>query len=353
MEEGFLMTFFCKSALRLLRLGATMSLAWCGVEIGFCAGAKLDEPLPERVWPSPPDPARIAYKQSIFSPADAGVKVSTLGKLGNWITGGDKGKEPLAKPFGVALDEGDNLCVTDTGEPAVCYWDRGKQKWKRWTEIGKLRFMLPVAVTKHAGRFYVADSGLAEVVIFDTKPRVLSTVTNHLGRPSGVTIAKDVLFVADSQRHCVVRFTLAGDYVSEFGTRGAGDGQFNFPTHLSSDAKGRLFVTDSMNHRIQVFDATGRFVTSIGSAGDGLGRFSRPKGVATDSDGHVYVIDGLSDRLQIFNLEGQLLLNVGESGNGPGQFWLPNGVAISRRGEIFVADSYNRRLQVLTYLGSQ
>lgn len=318
---------------------------------GARASKKAQEPA--RVWPLPPDPARVAFTKTITQPADAGVKLSGWGKLGNLITGGDKGNETLVKPFGLALDEHDNVCVTDTGAAAVCYWDRANRKWKRWTEVDKVRFALPVSVAKRADRFFVADSVMNAVIIFDAKPRLIACVTNEIGRPSGVAVSADTLFVADALRHRIARFDFSGAYLSSFGRRGAGEGEFNFPTHVTTTAAGEVVVTDSMNHRVQIFDAQGRFITALGQAGDGPGTFSRPKGVSMDPDRNLYVVDGLSDRIQIFNLKGQLLLNIGEPGSGNGQFWLPNGIAVDRRGAIYVADSYNRRLQVLQYLGPQ
>lgn len=334
-----------------LSLVAVAILLWPAT--ACAARAKKKPETFARVWPLPPDAPRVAYVKSITQPADAGVKISGWGKLGNLITGGDKGNEALVKPFGIALDEHDNVCVTDSGASAVCYWDRSSRKWKRWTEIGKVRFVLPVSMAKRADRFFVADSGLNAVIVFDAKPRLIAFITNNIGRPSGLAVSGDTLLVADSQLHCVSRFSLSGEHLSSFGRRGAGEGEFNFPTHISTTAAGEVLVTDAMNHRVQVFDAQGKFLHTLGQAGDGPGTFSRPKGVAMDPDRNLYVVDGLSDRVQIFNLKGQLLLNIGEPGSGAGQFWLPNGIAVDRKGAIFIADAYNRRLQVLQYLGTQ
>jgi DNA-binding beta-propeller fold protein YncE len=303
------------------------------------------------IWPSPPAEPRVALVQVISRPADAGVTVSGFGRLANWLTGADKGNEQLVKPFGLCLDEKDNLCLTDTGANVVSYFDRARKTWQRWGKVGAVRFISPVAIASRNGLFFVADSGRASVVVFNLKGRLQFEITNHLARPSGLTIVDNRLLVVDSQRHCVVSFDLTGRFLSEFGRRGSDVGEFNYPTHIAADETGHLFVTDSMNGRVQVFDAEGRFKNRIGAGGDAPGNFSRPKGVSVDSFGHVYVVDGLFDNLQIFDAEGRFLLNLGESGSNPGQFWLPNGIAISGRNEIFIADSYNRRVQVLQYIG--
>jgi DNA-binding beta-propeller fold protein YncE len=308
-------------------------------------------PAKPLVWPAPPEVARISYVQSVLRPSDIGIKFSPFTRFGHWITGSEKGNEPLLKPFGLALDESDNICLTDTGANAVCYYDRAKKKWYRWTKIGDVRLASPVAVAKRGGTFFVADSVPGRIIAFKEDGKILFQITNHLGRPSGVAILNERLFVADAQRHAIVMFSLRGEFQREFGKRGIGHGEFNFPTHLGVDGQGNLFVTDSMNSRVQIFDAEGNYKGEIGNIGDSPGHFGRPKGVAVDSLGSVYVLDALFDNLQIFDHSGRLLLNFGETGGQPGQFWLANGIAITRENEILVADSYNHRIQVFKYVG--
>ena len=333
----------------LLGILAILALSGCATS----GRSKAATSTPQLVWPSAPDPPRIAYVQSISRPDDVGIKVSAGTRALRWIFGSNKDAETLVKPFGVALDENDNLCLTDTGANTICFHDRAKKTWQHWDKIGNVRFASPVSVAKRSGTIFVADSGLAAVVAFSEKGNLLFTVTNRLQRPAGLAIHGERLFVADSLRHAVLVFDLKGQFISEFGKRGAGPGEFNFPTHITADSEGNVFVTDSMNARVQRFGSAGQFKSQIGSAGDARGHFGRPKGLAVDSFGHVYVIDGLFDMVQVFNRDGQLLLNFGGSGARAGEFWLANGMAISRTNEIYVADAYNRRVQVFKYVGGQ
>jgi DNA-binding beta-propeller fold protein YncE len=312
------------------------------------AGASADsKPL---VWPPPPDAPRIAFVRALGSPADLGVKRSALGKLANLFVGNPSENEPFIKPFGIALDEQGGLCFTDTGANTVCFFDRARKLWRRWDQIGKLRFSLPVAVAKSGRSIFVADSGLASVIAFDDGGKLLFQITNGLQRPAGVAIASNRLFVVDSQAQGIFIYDLQGRPVGQFGRRGAGDGGFNFPTHISADAAGNLLVTDSMNSRIQVFDSQGKFLRQFGSIGDTPGHFSRPKGVAADSFGHLYILDANFDNVQVFDPAGRLLMDLGQAGQQPGEFWLPNGIAIGRDNEIYITDSYNRRIQVFKFI---
>lgn len=308
-------------------------------------------PLP--VWPAPPEPARIGYVRSFSTPVDFGAKSSTFARFGRWLTGSAKSSNALRKPFGLALDEEENLCLTDTGANCVCFYDRKARKWHSWERVGAVRFLSPVAVAKRNGTFFVADSTLGKVVVFGEDGKLRFQIEEPLERPCAVAISGNRLFVADSQRHKVCVFGLDGKFEKEFGARGAGKGQFNFPTHLATDQSGELYVTDSMNSRIQVFTADGVYQREIGKLGDSPGDFGRPKGIAVDTEGRLYAMDAAFDNLQIFESRGHLLLILGENGSAPGQFWLPNGVAITRDHEIFVTDSYNRRVQEFKYIGEK
>jgi DNA-binding beta-propeller fold protein YncE len=334
----------------LILLAALFVIALCGCTTSKAPRRPAEAKL---VWPAPPDVPRIAYVQSISGPADVGIKSSAGARALRWIFGSNKNAESLVKPFGVAVDENGNLLVTDTGANVVTFYDRTKKTWQRWDRTGTNRFIAPVAVAKRGGTLFVADSGRSAVVAISEGGKHLFTITNRLQRPAGLAIAGEHLLVADSARHAVLRFELNGNFLSEFGKRGAGPGEFNFPTHIAVDRDGNLFVTDSMNARVQVFDSSGKFKSQLGSAGDAPGHFGRPKGLAVDSFGHVYVIDGLFDTVQVFDRNGSLLLNFGGSGSQPGEFWLANGIAISRENEIYIADAYNRRVQVFKYIGGE
>jgi hypothetical protein len=301
------------------------------------------------VWPQPPNPARIRFVQSVTGPADLGIRRSFLGRAFGLITGQSQ-RVVLARPFGVALDDEDNLLLADTVAQAVFRFDLVHKNFRRWDKIGPFRLDSPVAIAGHQATFYVADSALPAVLAFNFKGELQYALTNGLERPAGLLVAGEKLFVADAGAHCICVFDLRGHPLSRFGRRGTAPGEFNFPTHLAADASGHLLVSDSMNSRVQILDLTGHPLGVVGSLGDGSGHFSRPKGVAADSFGHIYVADALLDNLQIFDQSGQLLLHLGGTGRQPGEFWLPGGIAISRNNRIYVADAYNRRVQVFQYL---
>ena len=302
-------------------------------------------------WPPPPAEPCIVYVRDLAGPKDIGAKPAFFSRLANAITGSGSELTKLDRPFGLSLDELGNLMVTDTGVSAVYYLDLTHKKWLRWSSVGNDRLVSPVAAVHHGQTFFVADSALGKVIAFDEKGKVQFAITNELERPTGLAVLGDRLVIADSQRHQIVLCGLKGEFISKFGQRGKGAGEFNYPTHVAVDGLNQIYVTDSLNGRIQVFNVDGKFLRSIGSMGDGPGHFSRPKGVAVDQAGHIYVVDAVFNNVQVFNDQSRLLLDFGDAGSGPGQFGLPNGIAINSKNEIFVADTYNHRLQMFRYTG--
>ncbi|MGN6644129.1 MAG: 6-bladed beta-propeller, partial [Verrucomicrobiota bacterium] len=312
--------------------------------LSVAAGKSATSKAPALVWPMPPEQPRITYVQSIAAPADVGIKVSGFRRFSNWLTGAKKGNESLARPFGVALDDAGNLCVTDTSANTVCCFDRDARRWYHWEEIGKTRLSSPVAIAKKGDVVFVADSTLACVLAFDLDGKLRFEIKQNIERPSGLALVNERLLVADAAQHRIAVFDLNGKFISAFGKRGDAPGDFNFPTHVAAGPNGSVLVTESMNRRVQMFDASGVFQRQIGGAGDNPGHFSRPKGVAVDSFGHIFVVDALFDNVQVFDATGRLLMDFGRGGSQPGEFWLPNGIAIGRDNRIYIADSYNHRV---------
>ena len=135
------------------------------------------------------------------------------------------------------------------------------------------------------------------------------------------------------------------EFISQFGSFGAGDGQFIWPSSLDIDADGNVYVSDENLHRINIYDAGGQFLSRWGEAGPGEGQLQGPSGVAVAPDGNVYVVESGNNRVQKFTKNGEYLGGWGEAGDGEGQFNMPWGVSVDQSGDVYVADWKNGRVQ--------
>jgi sugar lactone lactonase YvrE len=165
-------------------------------------------------------------------------------------------------PHGATVDRDGNLWVTDArGENG-----KGHQVFK-FSAGGTLLMTL--------GTTGVSGGG----------PDLFDQPTDVVVSPAG-----DV-FVTDSHRNGknnrVVRFTKDGKYVSDFGRKGSGRGEFSEPHTIAIDSRGRLFVGDRENNRIQIFDQNGTFL-------DEWRQFGRPSGIFITRDDAIYVADSES-----------------------------------------------------------
>ena len=100
--------------------------------------------------------------------------------------------------------------------------------------------------------------------------------------PIGLAILDEVLYVVDSGNHRVQKFTLTGEYLGQFGSKGSGEGQFNSPYSICSDGSRRVLVTDNGNNRVQVFTAGGKFISFVSCS-------SSPGDIAVDNSGNIHV----------------------------------------------------------------
>jgi len=63
------------------------------------------------------------------------------------------------------------------------------------------------------------------------------------------------------------------------------------------------YTTDFYNHRIQKFAPDGTFLSTFGEKGNGTGQFDRPLGVTISADGTVFVADYGNHRIQKWRSE--------------------------------------------------
>ena len=326
---------------------------WMLLALAGCAPSvhKTEDKVP-LVWPAAPAAPRIAYVETISRPDDLGITKGFLQRVADALFGGSDSR--LVRPMAV-LAVGPTLYVADPGAQGVHRFDTANGDYELLhTESGSLPSAVGLA-RGAAGEVYVTDSALASVSVIRPREHVISRVALSvpLRQPTGIAVdpANGRIYVVDTTAHDVKVFERNGKLAYSFGRRGAGDGEFNYPTLIWRTRQGKLYVTDAMNFRIQIFDDGGRYLGKFGQLGDGSGDHLRQKGVATDRYGHVYVVDALFNAVQIFDSAGRLLLAFGALGRERGEFWLPAGIYIGDDDLIYVADSYNSRVQVFRYIG--
>ena len=129
--------------------------------------------------------------------------------------------------------------------------------------------------------------------------------SGQFGYPTDVAIgASNRLFVADGYNDRIQVFDSNGDFSFMWGgplamnIYGPFNGWFATVTSVATDKAGNVFVADFYNNRVQKFSADGTFLSSFGSKGSGPGQFSYPIALAISDDGSVFVADYGNNRIQ-------------------------------------------------------
>ena len=222
-------------------------------------------------------------------------------KIGRYGSGNGQ----LTRPEGVTFDSNNHLYVADNENKRIQKFDVNGKYLHRIGSRGSGNGQLdsPVGITTHGNKVIVTENINQRISVFDTDGQFSQIIgKGQLGRPCDVTVnANNQLLVADDAHHCIYTFTLDGNYVRKYATRGSGRGQLNQPHGLTTDLYGFVLVADSSNHRVSIFNNNGNFIHCFGSCGSGVGKFQYLYGIAISPNGNIYVCDCINNRVQIFS----------------------------------------------------
>jgi len=166
--------------------------------------------------------------------------------------------------------------------------------------------------------------------------------------PTGIAVDREgCVYISSESENRIQKFSPTGQFLSKWGTPGGDDGELDGPSSMVFDRDENLYVVDHLNNRVQKFTKEGKFLLKWGTKGEGDGQFNLPWGIGLDSAGNVYVADWRNDRVQKFTSDGKFLAAYGTSGDHDGEFHRPSSVAVDRDGNMYVADWGNNRVQVL------
>ena len=284
------------------------------------------------------------------------------------IVWGRKGLDDgrFMKPRAIAIDDADQMYIVDMTSRIQVFDSEGqfKRAWKTpECTVGK-----PCGLSfSNDGQLMVADTHYFRV-LFYSPDGVLDesrTIGGVNGRGEGefgfvTDVVQDesgnfyVSEYGDFDR--IQQFDSDGNFLSQWGGHGDGEGEFLRPQGMAIDSQNRLWVADACNHRIQVFDLTKSpptFLFAFGSHGSSVGKLSYPYSLFHGDDGFVYVCEYGNHRIQKFSTDGRSMGVWGGPGRQPGQMHQPWAAAVDSQNWIHVLDSYNHRVQRFAGVGDE
>jgi DNA-binding beta-propeller fold protein YncE len=252
---------------------------------------------------------------------------------------------------GVAVDKDDSVWVFNRGPHPMVQFDKTGKMIQAWKEV-PIKSSHGVRVDPQ-GNVWAVDVAGHAVVKFNRSGRVLMVIAqpgNAAGdnnsnyafnRPTGVSFsANGDIYVSDGYVNSrVVKYNKDLEYLSHWGKKGKGDGEFDLVHDVAVDSKGRVYVADRSNSRVQVFDESGRFIAKWTDVGQPWGLIYSTK------EDVLYMCDGLNNRISKLSLDGKVLGVLSSFGKMQGKVDFAHNIAIDSTGALYVAEIKNWRVQ--------
>ena len=266
---------------------------------------------------------------------------------------GNKGSgEGMFKyPYGVAVNDGDEIVVADYANHRVQVFDSNGTFLRSFGRQGKNagEFNSPFGIATDKDRkIFVADHSNHGVQIFSWEGRHLGSfggqgsLDSQLSYPWGLSLDRTGnVIVADKGNKLIKIFTPDGRFVMKIG----GQGSFSSPVHCVQCGE-YFIVSDSDEHCIKVFNREGHFQYKFGKEGYGDGEFYRPRFLSVTQSKHLLVCDCFNHRIQVFELDGKFVGKFGTNGSKLGEFKDPFSVAVLSNDQIVVCEYLNHRIQI-------
>lgn len=228
----------------------------------------------------------------------------------------------------------------------------------------------------------------------------------HFYQPRAIAVDRSGnVYIGDTGNYCIKKFNPEGRFITQWGSPGQKDGQFNTIEVVRVGSSGTVYVVDERNEdartvtrRIQKFTPYGQFIglferkapdadranLSIDLAEDdrgnifllavdyvkkdrlirrsaieeyspagefiakwdidarsGDGQLQIPMAMDVDAKGNFYVVDYDGHCVQKFDPSGRFLMKWGARGEAEGRFLAPSDIAIDRSGDVYVLDRHS------------
>ena len=260
------------------------------------------------------------------------------------------GEEILKDPWGVAVNEQDEIAVSDVGNHKIHLFKSDGTHIKSFgghgTQPGE--FTRPAGIAFHVDNIIVAEQSNNRVQEVSKQGEYLShfgekgSLDHELNRPCGLSIDSDGnILVADHDNKLIKIFSAGGQFLSTIGK----EGSFTYPFHCIQ-YDNYLIVSDGEDHCVKLFDRKGNFLDKYGKMGNADGEFNKPDCLSMDKAGHLMVCDSFNHRIQVFDLSGKFVAKFGKIGSGMGELNAPVSAAVLSDGKIVVSEINNTRIQV-------
>ena len=284
-----------------------------------------DDPQPSSsTSPPPPTSPTPALRNYLSKPS----LIFNVDQIGGW-----PGK--IMNPSGVDFLPDGSVVVAEA-ENRLQVFDRQGQSL-RIIGWGKIK-PHEVAVTRD-GSIAITDNKDKCIKVFSAEGELKSIWgTGMFGQPAGIAMmACGNFVVTDVDKHVISIHTHDGSLLTQFGSWGCGDYQFNSPSYVTVNQDEEIFISDSGNGCIKVFDQRGKFLRKFSLSASGQGTLRRPQGVCIDTQGNVLIADRDNHRISLHSRDGTFNKHILDKSDG---LRYPCDIKASADGYVVVVETH-------------
>jgi peptidylamidoglycolate lyase len=266
-----------------------------------------------------------------------------------WPTyNGDAARIRRNEITGVATDAAGRVYLCQATRYPVMVFDRsgsylGSWGWPTTTEPHSIRI-------DPEGNFWLPDLTQQQVYKFSPDGRLIFALgvkrkkgrtPGFFSRPCDVAFGNGIAYIADGYNNSrIVRYTLTGQYLGEWGGHGSDPGEFRVPHSIAVDGTGLVYVADRENRRVQVFTPDGSYVRHFNLAEKPFGLFITPQQ-------RLFICFEYPCTIGVYDLFGNQMAYWGGvmKGRVPGNLADPHMLCVDDQGALYVAELRGHRVQ--------
>ena len=188
-----------------------------------------------------------------------------------------------------------------------------------------------ISIDRNTNEVFIADKNNSRIQVLTAEGEYLRSFgTDHLKEPHGICVSQDGVFVTDRATECLLKFSLAGQFINKTGSRGTEPGCFSGISGLCYEA-GLVYVCDVSVQRIQVINSNLQFVKEFGS-----GEITFPTDISIHSD-TLHILSQDQNTIYCYNRDGNYLKKIELTGQEQ-QMTTALYFTTDKRGNFLIAD---------------
>ena len=198
-----------------------------------------------------------------------------------------------------------------------------------------------ISIDRNRNEVFIADKSNSRIQVLTAEGEYLRSFgTARLKEPHGICVSQDGVFVTDRATECLLKFSLAGQFINKTGSRGTEPGCFMGITGLCYEA-GLVYVCDCNMQRIQVFNSNLQFVKQFGS-----GEITLPTDISIHSD-TLHILSQNKNTIYCYNRDGTYLKKIELTGQEQ-QMTAALFFTTDKRGNFLITDQLINEIRVFS-----